>query len=301
VAKYGIVFAMSQKTVVTHDGRFHPDEIFAIATLQIHFGVDTLMIIRSREESIIESADIVVDVGRVYDPTTMRFDHHQNNAPVHEDTIPYAAFGLVWKHYGELVCGSASAAEIITKELVEPIDAGDNAVTLYKLNYRNVPPAELFMVIDSYRPVWGSNESTDDGFFKALTFAREYLLRHIAHANAEVKMLALAEVVYNESEQKGIILFPVPMKKRLFFTHQDVHVVVSPRDEMHTAWQAVALQNDPHDFTTRVTFLLEWRGLEDEELAKVSGITDAVFCHKGGFLFITKSKEGAIEAAKQVV
>ena len=33
---------------------------------------------RTRDENIIEAADIVFDVGGIYDPTNGRFDHHQN-------------------------------------------------------------------------------------------------------------------------------------------------------------------------------------------------------------------------------
>ena len=39
----------------------------------------------------------------------------------------------------------------------------------------------------------------------------------------------------------------------------------------------------------------------DEELVKISGIEDAVFCHKGQFLFVSKSKEGAMAAAHKAL
>ena len=34
-------------------------------------------IVRSREEGVLESCDVVVDVGGVYDPSKHRYDHHQ--------------------------------------------------------------------------------------------------------------------------------------------------------------------------------------------------------------------------------
>ena len=36
----------------------------------------------------------------------------------------------------------------------------------------------------------------------------------------------------------------------------------------------------------------------DETLQKVTGVEDAVFCHKGLFLAVAKSKEGAIKLAE---
>ena len=74
--------------IITHSGSFHSDDIFAVATLQLHFGVENVEVIRTRDEEIIASGDIVVDVGGVYDAEKQRFDHHQNGAPVRDNGIP---------------------------------------------------------------------------------------------------------------------------------------------------------------------------------------------------------------------
>ena len=39
-----------------------------------------------------------------------------------------------------------------------------------------------------------------------------------------------------------------------------------------------------------------WGGLREEELRKISGIEGAIFCHKGLFISIWKTKEDAIKA-----
>ena len=57
----------------------------------------------------------------------------------------------------------------------------------------------------------------------------------------------------------------------------------------------------PEDFPSRKPFPKEWAGLSDEELQKVSGVNDAVFCHRGVFLCVAKSLEGAIELAKKSI
>src|SRR5436190_1581201 len=100
------------KTIVTHDTSYHADDVFAVATLLLAF--PDAQVIRSREQSVIDSADIVVDTGSVYDPPKMRFDHHQaGGAGQRQNNIPYASFGLVWKEFGERISGSREAAEII--------------------------------------------------------------------------------------------------------------------------------------------------------------------------------------------
>jgi uncharacterized UPF0160 family protein len=104
------------KTVVTHNGKFHSDEIFGVAVLQLVYGIEHLEIIRTRDQIQIDKADIVLDVGGVYDPALQRFDHHQVGGPVRENGLPYAAFGLVWREYGENVTGSNEIADKIESD-----------------------------------------------------------------------------------------------------------------------------------------------------------------------------------------
>jgi uncharacterized UPF0160 family protein len=64
------------KTLVTHSGSFHQDELFAIATLLLIFG-DEIKIVRTRDSALIEKADYAIDVSGINDPKKGRFDHHQ--------------------------------------------------------------------------------------------------------------------------------------------------------------------------------------------------------------------------------
>src|SRR3989344_3845760 len=116
-------------TIVTHSGNFHTDDIFAVAVLTLVLGEENIEVIRSREDSIINSADYTVDVGGIYDPDKNRFDHHQiEGAGTRENSIPYASFGLVWKKFGEQLGGSVKVFEKIDQMLVQPIDAPDTGV-----------------------------------------------------------------------------------------------------------------------------------------------------------------------------
>ena len=67
------------KKLVTHNGSFHSDDIFAAATLIIYLEKrgEKYEIIRTRDQEIIKTGDYVFDVGGVYDEATNRFDHHQ--------------------------------------------------------------------------------------------------------------------------------------------------------------------------------------------------------------------------------
>ena len=98
--------------IVTHNAKFHTDDVFAVATLLILYpGAE---VIRTRDESIIKMADIVVDVGQVYDAGNNRFDHHQvGGAGKRENGIQYASFGLVWKKFCEILTGGIEEARMI--------------------------------------------------------------------------------------------------------------------------------------------------------------------------------------------
>ena len=65
--------------LVTHDGSFHTDDIFACATLSILLEnkKEKFKIIRTRNQKIIDSGDYVFDVGVIYNEKLNKFDHHQ--------------------------------------------------------------------------------------------------------------------------------------------------------------------------------------------------------------------------------
>ena len=70
-----LINKIGRKTVAVHSGNFHPDDVFAVAALAIYFGYIP-KVIRTRDQQVINKADYVLDVGRLYNPLTNRFDHH---------------------------------------------------------------------------------------------------------------------------------------------------------------------------------------------------------------------------------
>lgn len=94
--------------VVTHDGIFHADEVFAVALLSMLYNI-TVVRTRSKAELTLAVASPivwVVDVGGVYDPKTLCFDHHQDGS------LPSAA-GLVWQHVKGLVTPNVVEQEVM--------------------------------------------------------------------------------------------------------------------------------------------------------------------------------------------
>ena len=48
-------------------------------------------LLQTRKADLIEAADIVWDVGGLFDAESRRFDHHQRGAPVREDGTPFSS------------------------------------------------------------------------------------------------------------------------------------------------------------------------------------------------------------------
>jgi hypothetical protein len=64
------------KTVLTHGGQFHADEVLAIALLKCAYG--ELSITRGFKVPEDHEFDYVLDIGGVYDPMEGLYDHHQS-------------------------------------------------------------------------------------------------------------------------------------------------------------------------------------------------------------------------------
>jgi uncharacterized UPF0160 family protein len=67
-------------TIVTHNGIFHADEVLGVISLKKKLDKYNIKskLIRTRDPKVIESSDIAIDVGGIYDPDNLRFDHHQD-------------------------------------------------------------------------------------------------------------------------------------------------------------------------------------------------------------------------------
>src|SRR3989344_7953949 len=93
---------MSKIKVITHNGDFHADDVFAMASLML-LHKNKIEIMRTRDEAIInKGANYVIDVGGIYDDERNIFDHHQSGgAGERSSGIPYASFGLLWSTKGQ--------------------------------------------------------------------------------------------------------------------------------------------------------------------------------------------------------
>lgn len=294
-------------TIVVHNGTFHADDLFAAATIKKVLLLrgekeDNINIIRTREQSAVSEGDYVADIGGVYDPERNLFDHHQEGgAGVRENGVPYAAFGLTWKAFGEEIAGSKEAARIIDEKLVQTIDALDNGVDILGESAVTIPYRYLLQsALSSLQPTWKETDYTmTEAFFKALTFVETVLDREITQITHKQDALELLEEDYKNSKDldERILLLSGDYPYGGFVENNpQILFIVKPDRESHT-WKVKTAHKSALSFASRKMLPEEWAGKQGEELAQITGVPDARFVHNKRFIAVAGTKEGAIKLA----
>lgn len=297
------------KKLVTHNGTFHADDLFACSTLSLFLEKKgrKFEVLRTRDIELVKHGDYVFDVGGIYDPETNNFDHHQKGgAGERENGIPYSSFGLVWKHFGMELCdGDVKAWEIIDTKIASPIDAVDNGVDIMDLKFHGIRPyggEQQFLI---YAPTWQEDESkTDEIFREQVKKIMKVLEREIVVAKANSLGRSLIEEAYRNSPDPRVIELPRPGFPRYLYQEtlssfpEPMYIVY--KSSHSETWKVEAVSKSPETLESRKSFPEPWRGFmnSDPKFAEITGVPDAQFCHRGGFLLTVKSKEGAMKLAE---
>jgi uncharacterized UPF0160 family protein len=300
---------MKSKKIIIHNGGFHADDVFATEVALRYLekqGVSRGMVevIRTRDTDIIEAGDIVLDVGGVLDPESFRFDHHQEGgAGVRGNGVPYAAFGLAWKHLGPKIGVSEFSLRYIDEKLVQTIDAFDNGVDIFGTPEIEIPNRyTLQSVFVSLHPSWDEKSYTiDDAFKQALIFAHTIFEREICHASSEEKGQVVVREQYELTKYSNpqlLILDNHYPYNQAVESMPDVKFVVKPSENGET-WNARTVRIKRSGFNARRLFPQEWAGKTREELVRLTGVPDVVFVHNKRFIAVAKSKEGAMALAQK--
>jgi len=294
-----------KKTIATHNGKFHADDVFALAALFLVYPES--VVIRTRDEEKIKTSDIVADIGGTYDSEKLRFDHHQRGgAGERENGIPYASFGLVWKEFGVQISGSGDIADMIDRKLVQVIDAADNGKDILTPNIKEVFPFTINGIVDSYRLTWKEEGDWDERFMQCVEWAKSLLVRQIKICGDFLEGADIVRKVYEQSENKNLILideqydFGRELVVNILNVFPEVlFVILYRKDTMD--WQVVTMRRDQGSFEMRKPLPEEWRAKRDRELEEVSGVVGAKFCHRSGFMVVAKTKEGALALARKAL
>lgn len=287
--------------IITHSGTFHTDELFAVAAIELHLNGTPYEVVRTRDPEVIKTGDYVVDVGAVYDPATNRYDHHQKGGAGGRQSIPYSSFGLVWKHFGEEICGSQDVARGVEERLVYPIDLADNGIEVYTPVFSGVHPYLLHSIVSAMRPTWKEGNLHDMRFMELVPFMKRIIEREITNERDRIEGALIVRDTYTKSDDKRVIELSgqYPWQEELAKYPEPLYVVKPKRDG--GMWEVECVRDDVRAFKNRKTFPSSWQGLFNEALANATGVSDAVFCHSTGFVAVARSREGALQLARLAI
>jgi uncharacterized UPF0160 family protein len=263
-------------SALTHAGVFHADDVFGGALLRI---LNPGISIR-REYAVPEDYD-----GLVFDVGGGEFDHHGTERKERDDGTPYAAFGLLWRRFGqELLC--AEDADTLDKDLVRAIDVADNGGE----------PCELSLLVSDFNPRPPSKPSDyNRAYHVAVKWAQGILERRIGVLRAR-----RADVGYVRERMAAcdgrVLVLERYASWRASAVGSSYIYVVYPSQRGGFNVQGVPLSMDTRDLVR--PFPVEWRGASAEVLRELTGVEDFGFCHASGFLCAVGSLDGAMRVAE---
>jgi uncharacterized UPF0160 family protein len=288
--------------VATHPGNFHADDVFAIAVLGLVHG--PLDVVRTRDEAVQDAADLRVDVGGRSDPATGDFDHHQKGgAGERPNGIRYASLGLVWHAHGEELAGGPEAAAAIDERLVQGVDANDTGQTIAQSLVDDIRPMSVSGVVAAMNPVWDEEldpAEEDARFADAVALATRILERELAGAAAFARAQQLVRDAIGRATDPRIVELDrnMPWRETVVTQAPEALYVMYPKSD---GWGMQAVPQELGTFANRRDLPAAWAGLSGDELAAVSGVADAVFCHTARFYVSAGSREGITELARRAL
>jgi uncharacterized UPF0160 family protein len=270
-------------TVLTHGGKFHADDVFSAALLRM---LRPDVAIRRVFEVPDGFDGLVFDIGRG------KYDHHQENAEIRENGVPYAAFGLLWRDLGEQLlqhgCSpedAAAEASHFDEHFIQPLDADDNTGC----------GNQLAGVISSFNPAWDANRPLDECFAEAVDFAGVILRKKIESIFSAHRAEALVRAALAEAREH-IVVLPRFAPWKAVLVPSDAEFVVYP--SQRGGFNAQTIPQSMDDETAKCAFPEQWAGKENTELQSLSGLGTLRFCHKGRFLVAAGTQKDAIEACR---
>jgi Uncharacterized conserved protein related to MYG1 family len=299
--------------LITHDGSFHADDTLAYAILSKIPRFQGADLIRTRDANLIQSAggsDIVFDVGFEFDAVRNRFDHHMRDKPLREETfegkpIPYSSVGLIWRFFGEeyLLANFDDIEgyidevwEEVDRTFILPTDMTDNGIG------QSFLPTTLAVAVDDFNQAWDDEtEYGNELFLQASEYAGQALHRRVEKVLSTARALGLATEAFATSPDPKIIVLPRPMPWEPAVYAGGFDEALYVISEKKGSWYCQAVRPEEGSFEQRLPLPEQWAGLEETDLAAVTGVEDAIFCHAMRFVCAARSLEGALALARMAV
>ena len=291
-----------EANLITHNNKFHPDDVFSTVFLSKY--IENPILYRIGVGEVNYPNAIVYDVG------FGKFDHHGVDAKYRSNSkLKYCSFGLLWTEYGKDYLSKNNYEYVeelysaIEEKLVKQIDGIDNGIfPEIKAEYSLL---DLDHIIDLFNPTWEEKEvDTDEYFLRALNTAEIIFDNLIKSEYAKIKATKkVLNCIDNVKDNMLILDEYLPYQEAVFTSTnpkaKEIKIVILPSNRGGYNIKPITVSKDSKELL--INFPKKLFGLHDEELAKISGIKTARFVHLTGFLASTETLEDAILLAKQAI
>lgn len=272
-----------------HDGTFHADEITACALLLLFDLIDEDKIIRTRDLHLLAKCEFVCDVGGRYNPKEKLFDHHQVDYQG-----PLSSAGMILQYLRDIDLLTVNGYDFFNQSLIMGVDAHDNGRDPLIPGY-----SSFSHVISNFTPIRYdcTAEEQDRAFHQALQFTCEHLRRLWERFNYTQSCREIVADCMAKSQRCLLFDRSLPWIETFFELQGTDHPALFVIMPSGNHWKLRGIPPTYQDrMKVRLAQPLEWAGLLDEDLKRVSGIPGAVFCHKGRFISVWETQEDALQA-----
>lgn len=281
-------------------------------------------VVRTRDQAVLDTCAAVVDVGGVYDPERLRFDHHQGEFDEYFDdkhkVTRLSSAGLVYKHFAKRVFKEIYGVTdeetlndmylYIYDNLIQSLDAVDTGVAIADGPLKYEVNTALPSRVGRLNPSWvEENVDVDSRFHQAMQvtlsefdyFVRNYIDVHIA---ARKKFLEVYNARFQVHESGLVIETPrgMPFFNSLYQLEEKEGIPADKRiafyimfESATQQWRSTCIKEADRQFTCRRPFPERLAGLRTDELQKASGIPGLTFIHRGRFTCGGLTKESILK------
>ena len=285
-----------------HNGPLHRDELAAVAMFTLKFSHIGIDVVRTRDNAVLETCDVILDVGNRNEITTdgqLWVDHHESEKEVRANGIQYAAAGKVAELLG------------MPREFIETviygIDVMDNGQEEFDGKYTDPLAFASAFNADWDQAMFGPTQ--DQNFKAALDIAVEVfnrILRTI-EVNAEAKKQVIACI--EASGDSKVVELPrylgnwgkTVCEWNLEHPNDKKVYVVFPARPDQWNIQGVPVSPEESGFTQVKPLPKAWGGLRDQVLSDKTGIEDAIFVHPACFMGAWKTRDAVLRAAEDAL
>lgn len=292
--------AEGRKTIaVTHDKKFHADDVFTGALLKIALGEDNVEIRRTRDAADVLSADIIFDMGMKYDGFKY-FDHHQDDARLYMydsyDSPKHCAFTLIAK----AIFNDDDLYERFMNTLGIGIAIRDNSQTELLGKYSSLGTWVKYFNSTFY-------EDCDDDFNYeiAINIAKTLITRVIKNIEAWQMTNRELQSVANVSDKILILDKYIPFEDYISENYPDILMAIYPSVDRNE-WFLSSIPKHKGDYNTyKIYFPVKWRGYNAKYNCNINDfdkdLEGCKFVSFRGYHSAWKSKDSAVRASEKVL